>query len=737
MPSTRPSTAALLLIGAQSLLISQLPLLNVLGLEYAAATAPLIALLAGWPIVSGPADTLKPLRLVHVSAAGLWLAVVPLFFGLVAALFIRNCSLLGGLLDYVLVVPPAAVVGVGLASFVRGVSRRRPRTFFILVWFVVLAQIGVATLAGPQIYAFNVIVGFFPGFSYDESFGLPGSLVLFRIASLGVAVTLMSLGWMSERVRASRWSIWRTPAGAVTGLSAIFFIVLWWNADRLGWSSSLERIESELGGRRESEHFILLYPADQVTQEQAARLELLHEFAYERVRRTLRVWPQRKTVSIIYRDAAQKNMLNGGGRTNFAKPWLAQMHLLSADVRRTLRHELVHVMAADFGLPILGVGLNAGVIEGLAVAIDRVSNGESIHRAAAQIVSTGASIRVEDLFSTTGFFRSHSSVSYALAGSFSRYLIERFGIRAYKTFYRTGDSQRAFFHPLSDLVGGWRRRIDVIPLDRSDSLKASYYYRRPPLHARECLRVIGDLNAEARRQLAGSRDSLAAVAAERSWHMSPSTEAASLYVQALIRTSRPGLAAKFIDSLRSDASLWGSLQGLDLHAGDANWRTDSLVAAASAYQRLLEADLSLWWSEAAAIRWEGIVRWGWDRRAMDALIGHEPDSVRSALWKAVMTDRRYRAQPPMLRYALARTLSAENEPREVIALLDGSPKLGRPILDYAARRKLAAAFVVTQEWERAKAALWESLNYTDNEAEQIDVSETIAYCEWLKQRTPR
>jgi hypothetical protein len=257
------------------------------------------------------------------------------------------------------------------------------------------------------------------------------------------------------------------------------------------------------------------------------------------------------------------------------------------------------------------------------------------------------------------------------------------------------------------------------------------------MYARECLRVIGDLNAEARQNLAESRDSLGAVAAERSWQMSPSPEAASLHAQGMIRTGRPERAARFIDSLRTDAAVWASLQGLDLLAGDGHWRTDSLVASASAYQRLLEANLSLGWSEAAAMRWEGLVRWGWDRRAVNALIGHEPDSIRRSLWRRMLDDPRHRKHRPILRYALARTYSAEDDPRIVIELLNGTPILGRPVLDYVARRKLAAAYIVTQEWERAKSSLWESLNYTDNEAELIDVSETIAECEWLKQRSPR
>ncbi len=132
------------------------------------------------------------------------------------------------------------------------------------------------------------------------------------------------------------------------------------------------------------------------------------------------------------------NRLCGGGSTNFAKPWLWQMHLMTSDAERVIKHELVHILAADFGFPLIRVGLNAGMIEGLAVAMERESYGMDIHRAAASILSIRPGIDIASTFSLTGFFRTNSAVSYTLAGSFCRFLIERYFLRAFKRAYGSG-----------------------------------------------------------------------------------------------------------------------------------------------------------------------------------------------------------------------------------------------------------------------------------------------------------
>ncbi len=732
LPGWRPPA----LLGAVALLVTQFPIVNVLGLEFAAAMAPVVAYVAGWSIVRSELPV-RPRTWVQAAVRSVLLSVPPLVVGLLAALFVRNCALLDGLVDFLWIVPPAAFVGLGLGVLARGLTLRWPRTLFTFLWFAVLSQIVIATFFGPQIYAFNLIVGYFPGFSYDDTLGLPGSLELFRLASLWFAVTAVLTGVQLERARREHRLVWRRWLTGLTAASWVLLAVCWVQSDRFGWSSSLEQIERELGGRRDGERLTMMYPSDVVTEDQADRLLAFHEFTYERLRRTLRVSPSQKVVCFVYRDAAQKNRLTGGGRTNFTKPWLRQVHLLRSDVRETLRHEMVHVLAADFGYPVLGIGVNAGVVEGLAVALDRSSNGESIHRAAAQIFSTGYAGSVEQLFTLTGFFRSNSAVSYTLAGSFSRYLIERFGVRNYKTFYRTGDSRQAFFHELSDLTTGWRRRISEIPLTAADSAKAVLIYRRPPIYARECLRVIGDLHTSARAAFSEGRDADGLRYAERSWSLTRSPEAAMLYAQGLLRTGQRSELLRFVDSLRADPERWPFVRMLDVAAGDALWGMDSLVAAADAYERVRDMRLSLGWTETTAFRWEALTRWGWDRPLVAAVIGQDPDSIRRRIFEAAALAGRGRPHSALLRYAAARLISSEQEPDAVIRLLSGTAPLGHNMLNYVARRKLASAYVANGSWERAKAMLWESLNYTDNEAELLNVNDTIAYVEWLKARLPK
>ena len=50
-----------------------------------------------------------------------------------------------------------------------GVLFRRARTIFVVLIVVILSQIVVITYAEPQLFAYNFVLGYFPGITYDET----------------------------------------------------------------------------------------------------------------------------------------------------------------------------------------------------------------------------------------------------------------------------------------------------------------------------------------------------------------------------------------------------------------------------------------------------------------------------------------------------------------------------------------------------------------------------------------
>ncbi|OGU66759.1 MAG: hypothetical protein A3C56_02080 [Ignavibacteria bacterium RIFCSPHIGHO2_02_FULL_56_12] len=730
----RSTRVSLLILTLQSLVFTRIPLLNYLGFEFSAATAPLLTLLTGLAVIrivseskSAPDNSFAQSAKYFLKAS---IFVVPPFVIAAAnAMIVRNCSFPEGLLYYIVVVLPALAFAVGLALLSLSASRSFPRTLFVLLWTAVLLHVPVVTFAGAQIFAFNPIIGAFPGLTYDETLTILPKLALYRISTLVTTALLISAAHViEERRRRPGLRLLRSRKALAVGIWTLAVSAVLWQSERLGFSSSLNHIRETLGGVRETEHFTVLYPRQALTDAQADRLASLHEFYYERICKTLRVAPAGRITSSFYESPEQKSTLVGGGRTDFAKPWLWQLHLNLGSASQSLKHELTHVLAAEFGFPLVRIGMNSGLIEGLAVAVERESNGETLHRAAAQIVAAGIQPNLENVFSTFGFFRSHSAVSYTLAGSFCRYLIEEYGVSRFKVLYGSGSFLEAYRRPLQSLLPDWERRFRSVKLSQSDTIKALYFYDRPPIFTRECLRTIGNLNADARMALVDRRYEDARALAERSLSLARSTEAVFLQVQSLNRLGQYALALAAIDSARRDERMKSALVTLDLYAGDAWWALGDIARARSAYGSLLTYDLSAAWNEAAALRLTVISHFGRDIHVRNAFLLPAADSIRRSVFDSLLQRR----PDDIFRYVRAQLSQKAEESERAVELLRDLRVFPYDVLNYQARRRLATAHIVLGEYERAKGALWESLNFTTHEVEIMKVEEGIERCVWLQ-----
>jgi len=54
----------------------------------------------------------------------------------------------------------------------------------------------------------------------------------------------------------------------------------------------------------------------------------------------------------------------GAVNTEIAKPWLRQMHINLSGFESSLKHEMVHVLATEFGWSPLKIAPNSGLVEG-------------------------------------------------------------------------------------------------------------------------------------------------------------------------------------------------------------------------------------------------------------------------------------------------------------------------------------------------------------------------------------
>ncbi|MFH0989580.1 MAG: CDC27 family protein [bacterium] len=736
-----PTLICFLLLVLYSLLCTQLPLFNYLGYEFSALTALVAGLLTGFLTIS------FWIRWEKKKEPNLWqftrsafavealLFLVPAVVLSLNAFVVKNCSWEKGILFYLFTPLPAVLLAHALALFISVQMHQWRRVTFVFVYLLMLLHLIIVPMAATQIFVFNPIIGFFPGVTYDETMKVLDRLFLYRIGTVAAACFLITIAQTlyrralagKEAGSASRITLvwWEQYS---LGLFLLIILVLYFSSNSLGLSSSSSFIRDEFHGVKETEHFIIIYPDTMLKGVDLDMAVQLHEFHYRELSEQLQIAPAEKITSYLYASEEEKARLIGAGGTNITKPWLREMHMNLADVRGVLRHEMVHVLAAEFGIPLLRISLNSGFIEGLAVALDPVEYSEHIHRLAAMVFAVRLQPDMASLFSITGFMKQSPTISYTMAGSFCRFLIDRYGINRFKIAYRTGNLSLAYGKPFITLQREWRRLLRRSYVSEGERKKAVYLFRRPSIFAKECARTIANLNAEA-QSLFGSREYQRALeTSNRSLELSRSTSALSLRINALFRLERYQEAIDYSHAVLGDSSVAHSLITLKLVLGDSYWAIDSIAAAKQQWEELLSVQISPAWDEACALRLEALMNLKLARELKPYFLQDLDTLARRQLLEKLSADVLTNSVP---NYLLARDLSFENEIEKSIQCFFKIPRMKIDVLEGQRMQRTARLNLRLGRYERSKIYYWRSLNYITNQGRIFETEERIRFGTWM------
>jgi tetratricopeptide (TPR) repeat protein len=451
---------------------------------------------------------LAPALLLNVSV------LVPPFLAATAyALLGTRCDPFSLVGFYPLLTLPSAILAATAGIFCGFATRRFGRAVLLYVGLVLLS--GVATgwpiVFGPQVYAFNPFLGHLPGPLYDEALTVSAGLLWFRLETLLLALLLFALTALSLDVAEGRLRRPRPRTGPLVllGLAAAPLVLLEAHATDLGMRMTDEALQARLGGMRETEHFLFIYPRG-TPREEVDRMVRDLEFRYVQLSRFLGGAPEGRIRAWLYRSDEEKQALVGAGRTQFAKPWRLELHLNARDFpHNTLKHELAHVMAAPAGsgpfrvTTRLGVWPLMGIIEGMAVAADNPVQGElTLHQWAAGMRRQGLAPDIRKLVGPEGFYQSAPARAYTLVGSFLRHLADSYGPEKLRALYAHGDFEAAYGRPLDALATEWEQHLDALPLDEATVSRAFQRFRTGSLFSRACAREVALLQEEAHDFLA-------------------------------------------------------------------------------------------------------------------------------------------------------------------------------------------------------------------------------------------
>ena len=480
-----------------------LPLLTVLQVESAAVVAFVAFFVAGWGACRSFRQGQSFVAVLGSQEAAV---TIPLGMLLIAPLWAPNCTLGQGLLFYLLFPGVTVVFAVGGAYCLTGLSLTRP--------FAWLAGVGVViSLAGPlydlgfhpQFYTYNHVFGGVLGPIYDEQLAVRDGLFVFR----GLTLLWAGAAVMAGRVLRGRGG----SAGLFVFLVAIGGIYAF--AAPLGLNTTPGTLRSALGGHHQTEHFDLYYDPSHLDSAAVAALAADHEAHYEGIRRRLngrQAAGDRRIQSYLYPSPEVKARLTGARTTSVAPVWLGQpqVHLLERRAEASLGHELAHVLARPYGLPLLKASWSPGLVEGWAVALEGPDAGPTSH----DLVSTAwtaDSVAALDQqaqaltqrFSPWGFWTGRGAVSYAAMGSFVEYLLSTYGPAPLKRVYARANFAEVYGRPVSELTDEWAAYVRGRSMVSAGSYRVvSGQFARPSLFEAKCPHYV----PPARRHLQAARE---------------------------------------------------------------------------------------------------------------------------------------------------------------------------------------------------------------------------------------
>lgn len=535
-----------------------------------------------------------------LAATHLVLLLGPLLVITLNALRVRNCDYLGGLASFLLL-PGVTVLWATLAALVAwGLAggRRFLRGAIYFFGFVVGSLAGTLTHLAlePPIVAVSPWAGYFAGSLYDEALAMPSALLVYRALQVLLIVGLVCALELAWRVRQGI----ALPFG-LRGLCAVSLLTVMvghvYHAD-LGYSLTRDDIQAALGGRTETEHFVIYHPIGEAWISRMPQIAEDHEFRYWQLKHFFALEPDEKIVSYIYPNAERKGELMGARRTRVAKLWLGEIHITYDGYGDpVLAHELAHVFTAPFGRgPLdlstrLGLLPNMGLVEGVATAAEWGGREFTPHGWSAALHRLELAPPLASILSAEGFWSRHNRTVYTLMGSFVRWLIDTHGIERFKEAYGDGDLEGVYGESLESLAAQWQAYLATIDLSEADLELARYYFDRPSIFGKMCARNVAARRIEVDSLRMAGRYREAVTAMEAIIALDPQDpDNRHALVTLLSDVGQHREAREVAHALLEEEGL-GAVRRAQLQqaVGDLQWRADEVESALVTYLTLLGA----------------------------------------------------------------------------------------------------------------------------------------------------
>ncbi|MCH8029384.1 MAG: hypothetical protein IH874_05590 [Candidatus Dadabacteria bacterium] len=491
------------LITAAALALTAFPLVGVLGFEYSVFTAFVLAFLSVFlsaelialDYTKGPKGQNRFSDLMSmVLSLHLILLAIPFLVGLGSSVIRSDCYISEGVVFYLLIPLVTVFFSCSLGMFLGTVF---PRRGFLIGALVLIGTVLYSLwnlYRELPVYAYNPVFGFFPGPLYDEVIPITKALIMYRALIVCWGLSFLTALGLYRRVK---FGILRAWEAVVLVVLIAVLVAGYVKREELGFQYTRDYVvENYLVGSVETKHFIIYFTPGTREARDIALIANDHEWRYRQLADFMKVGSEEKIRSYIYPDSKTRKKLLGSGAVTVANPIHREIHLVyDSFPHDVLKHELAHVMASEFGTRVLRVSPKVGLVEGLAVAADWGGEAHDPHQWSAALHDIGAAPDITEVLGY-GFWVKAPSRSYTVMGSFSRFLIDTYGIQRYKRFYRSGDAS-VYGKALDELVGQWREFLGAISVPEGLRQLALYKFSQPSIFEGKCPRKISALREKA------------------------------------------------------------------------------------------------------------------------------------------------------------------------------------------------------------------------------------------------
>jgi FimV-like protein len=453
-------------------------------------------------------------RLTWDTTKTVWkLTLIPLVLIGLNAFRVQTCDVLTGLWYFLWLPMASAALSAGLGVACGAMVKGEWRWAALWPWVVVLGIVAWRVYrfyAAPPAFFYSILIGYFPGNLYDEEVALLSAFYWARAAqAFGVCGLLAACAAFfdpnTQTVSFRRKTLWTVPrkrqaAAAAVCLFAVLILVS--QSSRLGITHDASDLARMLGRTHASAHAIIHFPAASVSDADVAILADDHDFRYAQVVRDLDVADREKISSFVFADPDAKFRAMGARNVHMAKPWRREIYLNATPFPHgTLRHEIAHIIAGDFGSSIFRISaksvfgipvfVNVGLIEGIAVAAAwPLGDDLTPHQSVKAIWQLGNAPPVSRLLSPS-FFAFSGARSYTISGSFVRWLLDTRGPTPLKILYQTGgDFESAYGASETALIEAWQAFIQTVDISQSDVERVRERFRQKSIFARPCAHAV-------------------------------------------------------------------------------------------------------------------------------------------------------------------------------------------------------------------------------------------------------